>query len=275
MTKKVIDANFFQDSGLEAYLSADQQNFAVFTDFACMESYKGNALISIQKSMEIVSRYPAQVVVLKPTREIIKSQHTTAATSSVSLEDLAQTSGFRQFCEDIRLAGTGNHEFTAQVQALGQEASRHFDLMQEDSSKLVAGIQLLSASLRSDHVRSLRKREPFSPEAADEMVRRMLMPASMMMEKHSDVSDVPRKVSELRGSYIFRYSVAAYLLATRWISDGGAKYVKPEKLCNDVVDMTYVAYATFFDGLLSRDKKVTEIFEETRFLLDEVFVSDP
>jgi len=275
MTKKVLDANFFQDSALEDYLSTDPQNFVVFTDVACMEAYKGNALVSIQKSLGIVSRYPAQVVVLKPTREIIKNQHATGVTSGVALEDPNQTKGFRQFCDYVRLAGAGNHQLAAQVLALGCEASRHFELMRDASPEVVAGIEEVSASLRPDHLRSLKKREPLSHEAAEEMIQQILLLAAWFMKKHPDASAVPQNGDELRGSYIFRYSVAAYLLAMRWISDGGAKTVKPENLRNDVVDMTYVAYATFFDGLLSRDKKATEIYEEARFLLDEVFVSEP
>src|SRR5258706_668608 len=162
MTKKIIDANFFQDPALEAYLSADPQNIAVFTDFACMEAYKGNALVSIQKSIEIVARYPDQVVVLKPTREIIKHQHTTDATSCVPLEDPIQTRGFRQFCEDVRQASAGNQRFAAQITALGQEASRHFLFMQNDSSQFVDGVQLMSVSLRPDHLRALKKMKPLS-----------------------------------------------------------------------------------------------------------------
>jgi hypothetical protein len=275
MTKKVLDANFFQDSGLEAYLNADPQNFVVFTDFACMEAYKGNALVNIQKSLEIVARYPAQVVVLKPTHEIIKNQHSTGVTSGVPLEDPTQTRNFRQFCEDVRQAGLGNHEFAAQVQLLGQKASRHFEFMQKNSYKFVLGIQSLSASLQTDHLRAIKKRKPLSSEAVEATIKLILLFSATFMKTNPDISAMPSNFIEFRRSYIFRYSVASYLLAMRWISDGGATYAKPEKLCNDVVDMTYVAYATFFDGLLSKDKKSIEIFEHARFLLDEVFVSEP
>ena len=38
-----------------------------------------------------------------------------------------------------------------------------------------------------------------------------------------------------------------------------------------LVDMGYIAYATFFDGLLTKDKKMQEIYEETCFFLENVF----
>ena len=45
--KKVIDANFFLEQGLEDYLKSDKGNIVVFTDYACMEAYKGNAIKNI------------------------------------------------------------------------------------------------------------------------------------------------------------------------------------------------------------------------------------
>jgi hypothetical protein len=273
MINKVLDANFFSDSGLEDYLSSNQRNFVVFTDYACMEAYKGDALVSIQKSIEIVSRYPTQVVVLKSTPEIIKNQHATGTSSCVELKDQSQTREFQQFCEYVRLAGAGNTALVAQVLAFGRKASRHFNLLIDDSAKVAMGIADVSATLHPDHLWSLKKRKPLSHEAVEEMIKTILLLAALFMKKHPDISARPQTFSELRGTYIFRYSVAAYLLAIRWASDGGAKNVKPKKLCNDVVDMTYVAYATFFDGLLTRDKKAKEIYEEMCFLLNKVFVS--
>jgi len=55
--KKVIDANFFQDLGLEDYLKSNKGNIVIFTDYACMEADKGDALENISKSLEIVSTF--------------------------------------------------------------------------------------------------------------------------------------------------------------------------------------------------------------------------
>ena len=43
------------------------------------------------------------------------------------------------------------------------------------------------------------------------------------------------------------------------------------KLANDVVDMNYVAYATYFDGVLSRDKKLLRIYRQADWYVREVF----
>jgi hypothetical protein len=41
---------------------------------------------------------------------------------------------------------------------------------------------------------------------------------------------------ELPYTFIFRYALAGYLVALRWMAVAGAKNVKPEKSRNDIVD---------------------------------------
>jgi len=72
--KKVVDANLLRHPSLEEYLREDSGNYVVFTDYACMECYKGNAISNIQRSLQIVSKYPEQVIVLKGTLDIIRLQ---------------------------------------------------------------------------------------------------------------------------------------------------------------------------------------------------------
>ena len=56
--RMVVDSNFLQDSELHKYLSKSKSNFVVLTDYAAMEAYKGNTLVSIYKSMAILTEFP-------------------------------------------------------------------------------------------------------------------------------------------------------------------------------------------------------------------------
>lgn len=38
-----------------------------------------------------------------------------------------------------------------------------------------------------------------------------------------------------------------------------------------MVDVNFAAYATYFDGLLSKDQKVQRIYHDARFILENVF----
>jgi hypothetical protein len=46
--------------------------------------------------------------------------------------------------------------------------------------------------------------------------------------------------------------------------------VKTEKLRNDMVDGFFAAYATYFDGLLTFDKKLLEIYKTAAALIEAV-----
>jgi hypothetical protein len=47
----------------------------------------------------------------------------------------------------------------------------------------------------------------------------------------------------------------------------------PERLRNEMVDMVFIACATYFDGILSHERKVNDIYGQAMFLLRIVFVS--
>jgi hypothetical protein len=42
--RKIVDSNVLQSPVLRAYLSKSANNFAVLTDYAAMEAYKGDTL---------------------------------------------------------------------------------------------------------------------------------------------------------------------------------------------------------------------------------------
>ena len=63
-------------------------------------------------------------------------------------------------------------------------------------------------------------------------------------------------------------------IALRWMSVGGARNVKPEKVPNDIVDDTYAAYATSFQGLLSLGAGAIDIYADAKFLAG-LFLATP
>lgn len=68
--RKIVDSNYLQAPALRDYLAKSTANFAVLTDYASTEAYKGKTLTSIYRSMEILSQYPKQVIVLRGTQTV-------------------------------------------------------------------------------------------------------------------------------------------------------------------------------------------------------------
>jgi len=80
---------------------------------------------------------------------------------------------------------------------------------------------------------------------------------------------------EVRNTFIFRYALCGYVSILTRLADGGAGNTKPEKLRNDVIDVNFATFATYFDGLLTADKRAGEIYAEADVLLREVFAMPP
>jgi hypothetical protein len=270
--RKVIDANFLQEPALADYLRFDKRNFVVFSDYACMEAYKGNAIKNISKSIEIVAQFPDQVIILKGTSEIVKLS--LSLVGPRNFEDSIQTGEFKKFCLGVKHATQGDSVLAGQILQNGKRASEHFNKLQKDAEVIAKGIEAIAKSFKSDQLRNLRKREKLGKDFIDRIIRDIFLTAALLFRNHPDVDEMPQ-ASQLPNSYLLRYAVSAYLLALQWISDGGPGNVKRDKLRNDYVDMHYVTYATFYDGLLTKDAKMASIYQETCFVLKNVFDTEP
>ena len=77
----------------------------------------------------------------------------------------------------------------------------------------------------------------------------------------------PPSYQELPNTFIFRVMFANFLHGVRRFSQGGFKELSPDKLVNDSVDMMFVAYGSYFDGVMSSDRNVKYMFSETCLLL--------
>jgi hypothetical protein len=57
-----------------------------------------------------------------------------------------------------------------------------------------------------------------------------------------------------------------------WIRRGSPKNLNPNKIRNDIVDLNFAAFGTFFDGLMTNDKKQYALYVEAKLLLEEFII---
>src|SRR5262245_51306787 len=138
--RKVVDPNFLRCPALADYLGGHRSNQVVFTDYACMECYKGNSTENIRHSLDIVSRYPEQVIILKGTRDVIRLQAERRVIPA-DFVDSQQTAEFRDFCRQVRSALGGDMALKSQLLRLGGMANAHLDQMRRDARGVAEAIQ--------------------------------------------------------------------------------------------------------------------------------------
>src|SRR5712691_11179682 len=100
--RKIVDSNFLQSPKLPTYLSESRKNIAVIIDYAAMEAFKGNTLVSIFKSMEILSEFPKQVLVLKSAGSISTLKRRCCGMTGRMI-DKDQTKGFKEWLRGLDL----------------------------------------------------------------------------------------------------------------------------------------------------------------------------
>lgn len=266
--KKVVDSNYLQCEKLRDYLAASPSNYAVLTDYAAMEAYKGDTLKSIYRSMEIVAGFPKQVIVLKSTTTVCGLSGRKAGLQR-RLIDQKQTRDFAGYANDLRAAQAGDKAIQRSLLRHGAAATAQIARVEADainSPELMAGV---AKAYTPSQISLIRRKQPPTEEMLMKLVDDVFAIALMMFRNHPNVFKRPR-YREALNMYIFRYSLCMYLWFLEWVSEGGQRTIRPDKLRNDVIDLSFAAYATFFDGLLSADRKVLRIHLTALSLLQQL-----
>ncbi len=270
--RKIVDSNYLQSPKLREYLSETRKNIAVVIDYAAMEALKGDTLASIFKSIEILAEFPDQVEVLKSTSIICQLKGRRCGMTRRMI-DKGQTTGFASWLHGLARAKTGDEDLQRQLLEAGKDADAHMNRMLSDAQTYAKNLVEASKHYAQAELKILRKGEPITEELFDKITKNILEMAAFLFAAHPGIKELP-PASELPYTFIFRYAMCGYLLALRWLSLGGFKDAKPERIRNDIVDVTFSAYGTHFQGVLSGFAMTHEIHDNARALL-KLFLAVP
>jgi hypothetical protein len=265
----VLDPSFYRAPELETFLQENLGHQVVLTETACMEAYKGDSLVNLSRSLDIVHRYPSQVLILKQTHAIIALQNEDPDAPIDTFIDRKQTQRFPSFWAGVQRAMGGDESLAKQLAENSAAAREHFNQVLAESDQLVEGILETGEYYGEDFLRALRNQTTLTVEMIDRFFKGTMGLAQGLFRLRS--LPMPASLSALKKTLLFRYAVAGQLLANAWLGMGGIATVKRERLRNDVLDMSYVAYSTLFDGLLSDDTRMIEIADQAGLLVEQLF----
>jgi len=267
--RKIVDSNYLQSPKLAKYLASSSQNYAVMTDYAAMEAYKGDTLNGIYKSMGILVKHPRQVIVLKNT-SIVAWLNGRGSGLQSRFIDHKQTREFSIFCRNLAAAENGNHDLERKILEHGRLANEHMKNLLKTAESMSSAVRSLTKHYTKDELRILRADSPLTEEMANKLIQDVLRIAAAAFTDNSKIQKWPDD-STLPNTFVFRSALCYYLLALEWIKVGGASGANAATLRNDIVDSNFAAYSTYFDGLLSTDVKLVRIYKTASFLLSNIF----
>lgn len=268
MSRYVADTGYLRSAELAVYLSESTENFVALAEYTCMECYQGDSLTNIERSLEHLRARPGQVLILRWAIELIGDQDRLGSDwTEDGLIELGQTRAFPQFCRDVEAACRGNAALVSQIRAHGVAATQQLDKMRGGASQVAAGILGIAHKLDRDRLKRLRKDEPLTASDIEWFLGVLKQLADLLYSSHPHANGWPGP-DALRSSWLFRYALSGCLLMRWWIQHGGLE-TAGKKLGNDMIDMTIATFATYFDGLLTKDNKLADIHAEMCWVLKE------
>lgn len=269
MRKLVVDKNALESEQLQDFLNEHDENRAILTDIAGMEIYAGNALTNVNRSMAVLARYPRQVLVLKSATIIIGMGYIDDE-MRFDLIDWRQTRGFPDFCHAIQNAGRDPKCGRPVVAEHAESTARHIAMMDAEMPEMAKAFEDVRLSLGEDALRAIREARLMSPEDSQHAMHMFLQLASFAFA-NVPPKRRPRTIGEARGYWLFRSTIAIFVLMLEWAQVGGALGASAKKLRNNFVDLQYAIAASYFDGLITNDRRLQRIYEQLDFLLNAVF----
>lgn len=267
--RKVIDTNSLQDQRLERYLVRDRRNIAVIPDAVLMETFKKNAVVSADKSTAILRRFARQTVILKRPDKILRI-NTRSSGLGPRMIDSKQTAAFQDFSSFIARAKQPGLE-RAYIEETQQDAESNMAFLLENAKHFPGIFKMITGLFTHSELVELRDRSPRSASTQTKLLDLMFQ-QTRVLYSHGEIEEQywPKSITDATNTFAFRYALCVTLLFSHWVAEGRQMAKKPEKIVNDIVDVNVAAMATFFDGVLSNDARVSSIHSEARYVLSQI-----
>lgn len=262
----VIDSNRMQSEELRSFLSLSTNNRAVLTDYAAMEAFKGNTLVSIQASWSVLRDFPKQMVILKGTRAAAKVDPQIAGFTNRFI-DRTQTREVSNFSKVLERAARG--EVLAQQRLIlrGQWADDHLNGMLKKSGDMHLSISEFCAQFTDAELQRFRRQVPWKDETEKKFFDLVYHLTWQSFQSHPDKIRFPRG-HHLLNHFLYRHTLAYCVYIIQLVMNGTVER-KASLVRNDAVDVIFATLATYFNGLMSGDDHAEKIHHVTRFLLKQ------
>lgn len=268
MVRKVIDSNFLRRPELEAYLARSPSNMAVLTEFVLLEAQKKDAILTLERSMEILSRYTRQVIILRPSADLT-GFHGRGAGLQKRLIDGRRSVAFGSLCQDIREAAIGAEEARRRIETSANVARAHYRSLVDAAPTIIALFQGNLARFSSAELSLLRAGHPRPADVQRKFIELLFDSAGDVV---TGAGIRPRKWidRDTINLPVVRYCLCMALLFIRWIEKGKQTEMANERVANDVIDANIAAYSTYFDGILTSDVQLDQLAGAARYFISQV-----
>lgn len=266
--RKVVDKDMLDRKhrqGLIDYLEQSPDNQIVITDYLLLESVAGNAMKNFCTDFSPLKRYSHQMVALKPLHEICALKPNPALAKDMICSSLThEMRELWRWLPRMELYGP-DRTFQAMVDIYQDGRERVLETMGETRDYFISIVN----EWPTEELNALRHgvRE-ISSAFGEKLMGDITSMARLAYAETPDDLVPPHRQAIY--SYQFRFSLCCVLLVALNLVKTGLHNVTDTKLRSHLIDMSYTAYATFFDGVLSHDNSVSSAYEAATIILSKL-----
>jgi hypothetical protein len=184
------------------------------------------------------------------------------------LVDNNQTSQFQAFCEAASKFANGDERYREDVSRKQHLARQHLSEMASDMADIATDYAEFESMFTPAEIRTIRLDKPIDWSAWKKF---FFLVARLAEGLHKTQPHATRWPSpeEWPNTFLYRTALFQLLHFFDWMRRGSPSKLGLDKIRNDAVDMNFGVYATYFDGLMTKDQKSLEIYNEAAFLLED------
>jgi len=246
----VIDSNMIQSPLLGDWLAASSDHLAILPDFVWIEIYKQQSVASIRAALTVIGAFPDRIRLIKPGGKVADLD---PRRCNMAAQMIEPDTHLRQMTEAIALAERGDPTVLAEFAIRWEDAAAHIQEMAEGAVDIVESLPGIAAIFTAEEVRLCRTNGRYTVGMSGKIFGSADQIYESLIEARR--KDAPLSESERIDAYLYRYALAMMIYALWWIRTGNQKPKRLERLRNDMIDLSFAVYGTYFDGLLTNDSK--------------------
>lgn len=254
MRAYVIDSNMLQSDELRRYFKQESGNLAILPDFAWYELYKQQYLEGLRLGLSVVGDHPEQVILLRSGGYISRLNPAIAEDLNRLIFD-GPEGDIGQLVRLVKSDEPMNDLSAAQLNWLWDWARNLQPSLIEGAADIAASFpEMQDQMFNRQEIRIIRTAGKYT----EKMIQTIFGAALQIWETsagHYKIEWEGLDETVVCRAYLFRYALGIVINLLWWIRGGSQAMLRMDRMSNDLIDLGFAVYATYFDGLFTRDEK--------------------
>lgn len=261
----VVDAGMLRKQELAEFLSSAPTNFAAVAQLTFVEMCQGDILNNLEPSTRILSRFPRQVLVLRGQVDLINTRGAEPLRRS-DLVDPVVTEHFGWLGRGLGDALRGDLQNVQLLRIIQESVNMQQREVLQAVTTAGENFKLFREGFDKELLSRIKKRG-LTTENVPQLSALIFDLTRHLLDSNPKTRGQRPPEEVLPSTLQFRIALCEFARILWWLASGGAENAKAKVHRNDAIDAIVAAFATYFDGILSRDERQKYVHGVARTLL--------